>query len=608
MTPDFSAWSKAWALLDARERRNAWFVLVIIIIGALAAAVMVGSVMPFLTVLANPSRIESTPLLAWAYQFFGFTSTHGFLIALGTASFLVIVLSSLVQILKIWVVARFSTMRMHSISKRLLARYLSQPYVFFLDRHSGEMGPRILAETEQVVTEFLRPAGEMIAAILTIIAILGLLLWVDPVIAIVSIILLGSLFGLVNLTTRRILKGLGKRRVEFNHQRFRFANEALSGIKSIKVLGRENAYLQRYAGPSRQMAQVQSTARVLSEVPLYTLQAVALGGVILLCLLLLDADGLDSGSALADLIPMLGVFAFAGQRLMPEFSKFYLTLAKTQVGAAAVETIHADLIKLESTHPFLVAPPAPLGLKDSLTLENVSFGYPRAERAGLRDVSLTIRAGEKIGVVGATGAGKTTLADILLGILEPDEGRLVADKVVITRDKLPAWTQTVGYVPQDIFLTDASVIENIALGLPPAQIDLAQIERAAKAACIDAFIKTELPQGYETPIGERGVRLSGGQRQRMGIARALYRDADLIVFDEATSALDNLTEQEVIQAIEALPGEKTVVMIAHRLTTVQGCDRIIVLDKGQLVGFDTWDGLMRDSGAFRRIVNPEKCA
>ncbi len=606
--PIFSSWRKAWALLDERERRNAWLVLLVIIFGALAAAVMVGSVMPFLTVLSNPGRIETTPLLAWAYDFFGFTSIHAFLIALGIASFLMIVVSSLVQILKIWVVSRFSTMRMHSISKRLLARYLSQSYVFFLDRHSGEMGPRILSETEQVVTEFLRPVGEMIAAFLTILAIVALLLWVDPVIAVLSMLLLGGLFGIVNISSRRMLKRLGQRRVEYNQQRFRFANEALSGIKSIRILGREASYLNRYTVPSRQMAQAQSTARVLSEVPLYTLQAVALGGVILICLLMLDAEGLATGTALSEVIPVLGVFAFAGQRLMPEFSKFFLTLAKTQVGAAAVEAVHRDLVRLEATHPFDETPPVPIGLKRELLLEKVNFSYPRAERAGLRDITLNIRAGEKIGVVGTTGAGKTTLADLLLGLLQPDTGRIVADGVEIGPDNRRAWTRTVGYVPQEIFLTDASVRENIALGIAPEEIDDARLKQAAHAAHLDAFVETELPQGYETHIGERGVRLSGGQRQRVGIARALYQDADLIVFDEATSALDNLTEQEVIHAIEALPGDKTVVMIAHRLTTVERCDRIVVLDKGKVAAFGTWDALMQESDAFRRIVNPQENA
>ncbi len=605
---DASAWKQAWALLDANEKRKAWVVLGVIIIGALAAAVMVGSVMPFLAVLSEPERIHANPVLDWAYGAFGFNSVYAFLIALGLASFVVIVVSSLLQILKTWMVTRFAMNRMHTISKRLLERYLSQPYVFFLNRHTGEMGPRILSETEQAIKEFMRPAGELIASALTILAIVALLFWVDPGIALLAMLLLGGLYGCVYAITRRILQRQGKLRVEANKQRFRFANEALTGIKGIKVLGREGAYLRRFSQPSRQMAQAMIMARVLSEVPQYTLQALALGGVILLCLFMLDPVGLSEGAALGGILPVLGVFAFAGQRLMPEFTKLYLTLAKTQVGAAAINSIHEDLLRLNLVQPISETPPAPLGLKSALTLESVSFAYPRSDTAGVRDISLTIRAGEKVGIVGSTGAGKTTLADIVLGLIAPDTGRLVADDVVITSETLPAWIQTVGYVPQDIFLTDATVAENIALGIPPEEIDHARVEQVARTASIDDFVRTELPEGYGTRVGERGVRLSGGQRQRLGIARALYRNADLIVFDEATSALDGLTEQHIVQAIEALPGDKTVLMIAHRLTTVRQCDRIIVLDRGRVEAFDTWDALMARSEAFRRIVNPQENA
>lgn len=599
---DLSSWKKAWALLDARERRNAWIVLAVIIIGALASAVMVGSVMPFLAVMADPSRIETTPALAWAYEALGFTSVYGFLVGLGLASFGVIVVSSLIQIAKTWAVARFAMMRIHSISYRLLASYLAQPYAFFLNRHSGEMGPRVLTESEHVVTRFLRPAAEFVASSLTTLAIVGLLLWVEPIVAVVSFVVLGGSYMLIFRVKRRSLKGLGQMRVEANHQRFRLANESLTGIKDIKLLGREHAYLERYAVPSVRMAQAMVKITVLSQVPQFALQAVALGGVILLCLLLIDPAGVASGSALGGLLPILGVFAFAGQRLMPELSKLYLSLAEMQAGSASVDVVHEDLVQRRNQGQLPRKAPVGLGLKMALDLEDISFSYPNAEQAGLRGVSLSIKAGEKIGIVGSTGAGKTTLADIILGLLEPSQGRLVVDQSEITKDNIGAWMQSVGYVPQDIFLTDAPVAENIALGVVPAAIDQDRVRKAARIARIDQFIMDELPEGYQTHIGERGVRLSGGQRQRIGIARALYHDADLIVFDEATSALDNLTEQEVMDAIDALPGDKTVLMIAHRLSTVKRCDRIVLLKRGQMEAVGSWDNLILESADFRSMT------
>lgn len=599
---DLSPWKKAWALLDAQERSNAWIVLGVIIVGALSSAVMVGSVMPFLAVLADPSRIEATPALAWAYDAFGFTSVYGFLVGLGLASFAVIVLSSLIQIAKTWAVARFAQMRVHSISQSLLSSYLAQPYAFFLNRHSGEMAPRVLQEPMRVVGQFLQPAAEFIAACLTTLAIVGLLLWVEPVVAAIAFAVFGGIYGVIYVGTRRMLKRFGQIQVEANRARFRMANESLTGIKDIKLLGREAAYLDRYAGPSMRMARTQASVAVLSQVPQFALQAVALGGVILLCLVLIDPAGVASGASLGGLLPVLGVFAFAGQRLMPELSKLYRSLAQMQAGSAAVDTVHEDLVLRKSAGLLSRTPGAGLGLTRALRLDAVSYSYPNSDQAGVRDISVEIRAGEKIGIVGSTGAGKTTLADVVLGLLKPDHGRLVVDGLDVTPENLRAWMQSVGYVPQDIFLTDAPVAENIALGVPPGDIDFERIQKAARIARIDQFVMDELPEGYQTHVGERGVRLSGGQRQRIGIARALYHDADLIVFDEATSALDNLTEAEVMGAIDALPGDKTVLMIAHRLSTVKRCDRIIMLDKGRIVGCDTWEALIADNEAFQKIA------
>lgn len=599
---DTSTWKKAWALLDARERRDAWIVLAIIIVGALASAVMVGSVMPFLSVLADPSRIEEMPAVAWAYEAFGFSSTYSFLLGLGLTSFAVIVMSSAIQIARAWAVARFAMMRMHSISHRLLGSYLAQPYAFFLNRHSGDMGSRVLSEPGQVVGQFLRPAAEFIAACLTTLAIVGLLFWVEPLVATIAVAVLGGIYGAIYLGSRRILRHLGKVRVEANHARFRLANESLMGIKDIKLLGRESAYLDRFESPSMGMAKTEVKIAVFSQVPQFALQAVALGGVILLCIVLVDPAGVASGAALGGLLPVIGVFAFAGQRLMPELSKLYQSLTQIQAGAAAVDAVFEDLILGKGSAPLPRSQAAGLGFRQSLRLEGVSFSYPNSDQAGVRDVSVTIRVGEKIGIVGSTGAGKTTLADIILGLIVPDHGKLVVDGTTVTSGNLRSWMQSVGYVPQDIFLTDASVAENIALGVPSQQIVLERIRKAAHIARIDRFVEEELPEGYQTHIGERGVRLSGGQRQRIGIARAMYHDADLIVFDEATSALDNLTEAEVMEAIDALPGHKTVIMIAHRLSTVKRCDRIVVLDKGRVVGCDGWTTLMSENSAFQRIV------
>ena len=605
---DLENWRKTWALLDPGERRMAWITLGIVIFGALSSALMVSSVMPFLSVLAEPARIERLSALSWVYETFGFTSEYAFVAALGIVSIVVIMITSIIQIAKSYVVSRFSMMRGHSISQRLMIAYLRQPYAFFLNRHSGEMTTRVLSEAQLVVNQFLSPAAEFIAAVCTVIAIVGLLLWVDPLIALIAFGVLGGTYGLIFYFTRRVLKQFGYTRADANKTRFRVANEALIGIKDIKLLGREGSYVARYSAPSKKMAQTLVWVQVISQLPQLALQGIALSGIILLCLVMLDPQGFASGAALGGILPTLGVFAFAGQRLLPELSKLYRTLSQIQVGGAAVEAVYDDLIDKAGSGVLPRTPPPGMGLRQSLVLENVSFRYPNAEQVGLKGISLDIRSRERIGIVGSTGAGKTTLADLVLGLLSPSEGRIVVDGQTLTDDNIRAWQQSVGYVPQDIFLTDASVSENIALGVPPKEVDEDRVRHAAEIARLDRFIRDELPAGYATTIGERGVRLSGGQRQRVGIARALYHDADLIVFDEATSALDNLTEREVMAAIDALPGDKTVLMIAHRLSTVQRCDRIIVLDQGRLVGLGPWDTLMKENEAFQRIANISEIA
>ncbi|MCC5966658.1 MAG: ABC transporter ATP-binding protein [Natronohydrobacter sp.] len=597
---DITSLKKAWDLLDPRERRNALKVLAIAMLSAFASTAMVGAVMPFLSVLSDPSRIQDTPALAWAYARFGFTSSYSFLVALGLGALAVIVVAMAIQVLKVYAVARFAMMRVHSLSFRLMARYLGQPYEYFLDHHSGEMGTRVLAEAQEVVNRFLKPMTELITSSLTVVALVGFLLWVQPAVAFTAFALVGGVYGGTYALTRMKLRRLGQQRVAANSERFRLATEALGGVKDIKLLGRERAYVDRFRDPSHRMADVQTRAQVLSQIPKYVIQGIVFGGVVVLCLVLLDPATFGDGTALATILPILGVFAFAGQRMMPELGKVYESAAKIQSGKAAVETVHADLVGASAILPRQM--PQAIGLTRALQLDHVSYRYPKADLAGVSDIALTIRAGEKIGIVGGTGAGKTTLADIILGLLRPQAGGLVVDGTPVTDDTLRAWQQTVGYVPQEIFLTDASVAENIALGIAPEDIDQGRLMRAARIASIDTFIRTELPDGYDTTVGERGVRLSGGQRQRIGIARALYHDADLIVFDEATSALDNLTEAEVMAAIDALPGDKTVVMIAHRLSTVKRCDRIVVMEKGRMVGCDGWDALMDANAAFQRIA------
>ncbi len=592
---------KIWKLLDRRERFNAVRLLVVMVTGAFASAVMVVSVFPFLSVLSNPELINENAMLNRLYKMGGFETEYTFLLALGLAAIVVIVSSNFILILQTWAVTRYTQMRIHSISRNLLSHYLAQPYSFFLRRHTGDMSTNILAEAQQVVINFLRPLANLIAAVLTIIAVLITLLLIDPIVTLITTGTFAAMYTVIAVVTRRYVGRMGRLRAKANEARFRVAGEALGGIKDVKLMGREVAYVERFSGPSMDMARAQIAIAVLSQVPRFAIQMVGFGGIILLCLLLLDPDSLKERKALGGTLPLLGLLAFAGQRLMPELQKVYQSTTMMTSGVAALDRVYNDISGGDHAR-IERAQPTALGLCAELEFDGVSYTYPGAKGPGLSDVSFSLKAGERVGVVGTSGAGKTTVADMILGLLRPSTGAIVADGIKITQTNLRAWQKTVGYVPQDIFLTDSSLSENIAFGLPPHEIDAEKVERAGRVAQLHDFVTTELPDGYATQIGERGVRLSGGQRQRIGIARALYHDADLIVFDEATSALDNLTEREVMVAIEALSGEKTILMIAHRLSTVRHCDNILFLQSGRIEATGTWDGLIRENASFRGLA------
>lgn len=600
---DYGSLKKVWKLLDVSERREIWLALGVSFLSAIFSAAMIFSVAPFLSVLADPASIAETYWLQLAYDLGGFTSQYNFLLALGIASLSLIIFGSGLQIARTWIVKRFTMMRMHSLSDLLLTSYVRQPYEFFLKRHSGDLTTRVLSETQNIVSMFLYPAAELVSALVTTVLILALLFWYDLAISTIALSIFGGTYLVIFMVTKKKVAELGDVRLKANSERYRIANEVISGIKDIKIAGREESYLERYRPSSLAMVQSLIKVGLLSELPQLLMQAFAFSGLILLCILLLDPGMLSEGGAgIGEILPTIGVFAFAGQRLIPELSRIYRGYAQLQYGKSSVDVLYHDVMETREKRLQFTTPGPALGMKRSLVLSGVGYRYSGHKEVGISDIGIEIKIGERIGIVGGSGAGKTSLANVLLGLLLPTSGSVSVDGVEINEVNVRSWQRSVGYVPQDIFLIDASVAENIALGVDRVDIDLERVKKAARIAQIDEHVRNELAQGFWTEIGERGVRLSGGQRQRLGIARALYHDADLLVFDEATSALDNLTEREVMKAIDSLPESKTVILIAHRLSTVRNCDRIVVMENGRVVACGSWDKLTKSNQTFQRIA------
>lgn len=589
---------KLFDLLDTRERRRFWLLLGLIVVMGLADMVGVAAILPFLSVLADPGVIAENRHLSALYHGLGFSDERAFLVFLGLGVLGVITFNLCVKVVTLYATARFSQMRNHSLSSQLFGGYLGQHFVWFLSRHSADLGKVMLSEVDRVVGMALIPAMRILSQTVSFLFLFGLLLFIDPLVAIGAAVILGGTYGLIFLLVRRLLTRIGHTSAVANAERYRIAQEALGGIKDVKLLGLEKTYLARYLAPSRRMAESASLSQVIGEMPRHLLEAIAFGGMILLALVLL-ARG--SGQ-LVEVLPTLGVFAFAGLRMIPAMQQIYLSLTQIRYIGAMLDNVHRD--KVETGAQSLRAmPEVPvLRLGERLDLVEVSYAYPQAGRSVLRDLSLTIPARTTAGIVGGTGAGKTTAVDLILGLLVPDRGEIRVDGVPLTADNLRGWQKTLGYVPQQIFLLDDTVAANIAFGIPPEGRDMAAIERAARLAELHRFVTEELPQGYETKVGERGVRLSGGQRQRIGIARALYHDPDVLILDEATSALDTLTEGAVMEAVANVAHAKTVIMIAHRLSTVKGCDTIFLLDRGRLAAQGSYSDLVATNETFRRMA------
>jgi len=590
---------KLFAMLTTPERKQAMWLFGMILSMALLDMIGVASIMPFMAVLASPELVETNIVLKTTYAAsvnIGVNTTEEFLFLLGMLVFVLLLLSLAFKALTTYAQLRFTLLREYSISKRLVKGYLHQPYSWFLNRHSADLGKTVLSEVSTVISSGLFPFMNLIAQGAVATALLTLLILIDPQLALIVGLTLATVYSLIFKATRSILSRVGVDRLKANKERFTAVSEAFGAAKEVKVGGLEQAYIQGFARPAEIYAKGQATAQAISQLPRFALEAIAFGGLLLVILYLMAKSG-----NFASAIPVIALYAFAGYRLMPALQQIYQASASLRFASPALDALHQELSSLQADD----APhgqPSPLRLSQAIRLEQVSYSYPNASQPALKGIDLTIPADSTVGFVGATGSGKTTTVDAILGLLEPQEGALKIDGQPIAATNRRQWQRAIGYVPQHIYLAHDSVAANIAFGVNANEIDQQAVERAAKIAKLHEFVVNDLPQGYATTVGERGVRLSGGQRQRIGIARALYHTPQVLILDEATSALDNLTEQAVMEAVHNIGHEITIILIAHRLSTVKACDTIFLLEKGLLKGQGTFEQLIRTNELFGELA------
>lgn len=581
--------NKLFFLLSHNERKRAILLLIMIVIMALLDAIGIASILPFIAVLTNPSLIETNIFLNIMYQTsnrFGVETNQEFLFFLGVLVFLILVISLTFKALTTYVQVRFVYMREYSIGKRLVEGYLHQPYSWFLSRNSSDLGKTILSEVSQVISNGIKPLMELIAKSILAIVITTLLFSVDPKLTLIVGLSISFAYLVVFYFVRNLLNRSGKERLKSNQLRFIAVSEAFGAIKEVIIRGLEKFYIRSFSNSSQNYARTIALSQVIAQLPKFILEIISFGGILLIIIYkMTQSDNFNNT------LPVISLYVFAGYRLMPALQQIYNSLTQLAFVGPSIDKLHSDLKSLKPLN--INYDEDVFTFNKEINLHHIHYNYPNTSRTALRDINLTIPLKSTVGLVGSTGCGKTTTIDIILGLLEPQKGTLEVDGKVVTEQNSRAWQQLIGYVPQHIYLSDDTIMANIAFGVKPKDINYDVIKKVSKIANLHQFVTDELPKQYLTTIGERGVRLSGGQRQRIGIARALYHNPKVLVLDEATSALDNQTEKEVMKAINNLNKKITIILIAHRLNTVKNCDIIYKLDKGQLISQGTYDELFQ---------------
>ena len=571
---------RLWHHLSRRRRRQFVLLLGLMLVSAFAEVVSLGAVLPFLGILIAPDRVFNHPFVADVAQAWGVTSADQLVLPLTVAFAAAALIAGAIRILLLWASTRLAFASGADLSIEVYRRTLYQPYRVHVARNSSEVISGITNKVNGVVFGVLLPLLTLVSSTVLLVAIMLALIAINPVVASVAAVGFGASYALITWLVRHRLERNSQHIAREQTQVVKALQEGLGGIRDVLLDGTQPVYCNIYRQADLPLRRAQGNNTFISQSPRYVMEAL---GIVLIAAL---AYGLSrQAGGIATALPVLGALALGAQRLLPALQQMYSNWAAI-VGshASLAETI--ALLDQPLPAELLQPAPAPLTFQGAIRFDAVRFRYTGGGPWVLDGLNLTIPKGARVGFVGSTGSGKSTTLDLLMGLLTPTEGELLVDGQPISGNRLRAWQQTIAHVPQSIYLADTTLAENIAFGVPPDSIDLDRVQQAARQAQIADFIESS-PEGYQAYVEERGIRLSGGQRQRIGIARALYKQASVLVFDEATSALDNATEQSVMDAIEGLNRDLTILLIAHRLTTVRRCDTIVELEHGRVVAQGT---------------------
>lgn len=589
---------KLFTLLTPSQRKRFYVIQVLIVFMSIGEIVGVASIIPFMSIVGDVSQLQEDTIFSWLYRISGSESESQFIFLLGIGVLCVLFLSSLLSMFTIWKLSMFANRVGVEISDRLYTFYLKQGWLFHASGSSALLTKKIANETQRITGAVIMPLMQMNAKVL-LSALMAISIFVyDPKVAIVGL----SIFGLTYIIIYQLIKVRlirnGLAISDVNEERFRLMNEGFGGIKDILLLGRDYDFIDRFNQTGNTLAKSQGENQALSQMPRYFMELIAFSSMILLVLyLIISYEG-----NLSVILPIISIYALAAFKILPALQAIYSSVAKIRGNIAAFDSIEQDLVNSKIADQKIVNKErALLHLNKQISLNNITFNYPDKKEPTLKNLNITIPVNSLVGIVGPSGSGKSTLIDILMGLIKSQQGELKIDDEVINDKNLRSWKNTIGFVAQNIFLSEGTIAQNIAFGVPQNKIDISQVEKVLELAHLRELILS-LEYGVHTPVGERGVQLSGGQRQRIGIARALYHEAEVLVFDEATSSLDGITEKIIMEAINNFSGKKTIILIAHRLKTVQKCNQIFYMDKGEVVDQGTFDELIEKNKNFKNMA------
>lgn len=586
-------------LTPAQRGQFHWLQCLIAAVAVVQVAGIV-SIAPYVALLSNPDLIQRNPLIHGLYTSLGFTSTVDFLTAMAAALVISILISNALGALCVWRITQFSMSVGQTLQRDVYRYHLTKEYALHAQKNSAGLVAQISHESPRLAYMVLIPTLTLSSQVFVILLIAGTLLYLNWVAALAAVALIGGGYVIVYTFTQRALLTLGEVVSRTNRERQKQLNESIIGIKEVKLLGKESLYEERMSRINAAGLQATAAIAMFGDIPRYVLETIALAALLGLATYVLRTEG-----ATAEIVGMMSLYAMAAYKLLPAAQGLFKCISQIRANGDVVHTLHEPVMAGREIDAALAASldsasmHGPVSLSGPIELQDISYTYPGASVATLEHVSFTIPQNSLVALVGSSGAGKSTIADIILGLLRPNSGVLRVGDTIISPKNVRAWQYQIGYVPQSIFIIDDTVAANIGFGV--TALNRAAVVRAAEHAEIDSFIGS-LPGGYEFQVGERGGLLSGGQRQRLGIARALYRNPQVLVMDEATSALDAATERGIMDTLTGLRSEKTIVMIAHRLSTIQAADIVILIDSGRVLDSGTYAELQARSDLFRRIV------